>query len=96
MYLAAASVAENLAAKYTSSVQKSVGSLSISNGALAKNYADLAERLRAEADRNTPPTPVWAAASKDAKAARYDDTDANLTPVRIGQFDNPGSGTING
>jgi len=97
VYLAASHACRNLAAKYAREVTKSVGGLSISMGERQSQYRDLAASLATLAEQTTSvPTPIYTAQTVAEKEARGADTTLNHPLFKLGQMDNPGTGSVGG
>jgi len=95
--LAAAAVADALAAKYSRSVTFSVSGLTIQNSQKAANYRLLAQRLRANAiltDDGALGASVLGT-SKSEMDAVDDDTDRTPSRFKVGMSDYPGTHVAN-
>lgn len=90
--LAAAFLAENLAGRFARKVDKSVGDLSISYGNIAKNYIDMALRLRRSASVDGAP-PYAGGISVSDKQSTESNTDRVAPIFTKGMHDNSGTST---
>lgn len=88
--VAAAICAESLAGKYSSLVDKKIGDLSISYSQRAKQWADIAGKLRSSA-RSTLFEPWAGGLSEGDKEARRADTDLVQPAFRRDLFENVGT-----
>lgn len=88
-YFAAARACDTIVSKYSGSVSKTVGPLTVNLGDRATNYATLAKRLRAQANREGGTTVDWGGNSEAAKDSVALDTDKIGTAARIGGMDFP-------
>ncbi len=84
---AAALAAEWISAKFARQADKSVGDLSISYSQRAKQYAELAIKLRGRSVRVV--LPYFGGISQSAKDAREDDTDRVKPAFTVGMLDDP-------
>ena len=96
--MAAAIACDLLAGKYSFQMNTENGALRISAAARMKHYMDLADRLRAGGAGDMPGDPVIinatmsvAGVSQAAKDAINEDTDAVVSPFRLGQDDRDGT-----
>lgn len=87
-YLAGAACCEQLAAKFSREVNKSIGHLSVSAGERAKAYLVLAKTLR-KRSRAKGLVPYIGGRSQSDKIADAQDADAVQPNFRIGQDDLP-------
>ncbi len=88
--MAAAICAESLAGKYAAAVDKKIGDLSISYSQRAKQWAEVAGKLRSSA-RSTLFTPWAGGLSEGDKAARRADTDLVQPSFTRRLFENEGA-----
>ena len=92
IYLAAASAAETMAAKFSADKGKTVGDLSLFSGNdQAAGCRALAKSLRMQAVRHLTVTPISTGQSIDDKQTNEDDLDLTPHYFRVGQHDNPGT-----
>lgn len=95
-YLAAAAVADHLAAKFSTSVTFSVEGLSIQSSVKAENFRTLADRLRAQAATTSGGAgAVGGPSVTGISIGTMDGVESNPDRVRsrvkVGQDDNPGT-----
>tara|TARA_A100001515_G_scaffold67655_3_gene53806 strand:- start:1513 stop:1956 length:444 start_codon:yes stop_codon:yes gene_type:complete len=91
IYMAAATAAEAIAAKFAKDISRSVVGISATPGGRADFYLELAERLRAQVSSTNKHAQVFAGGlSIDNKEALDDDSDAVQPGFKIGQFDYDG------
>ena len=83
--IAAALAAESIAGKFSRSVDKTVGRLSLSLGKASQSYFDLARRLRLEA--NLQAAPYAGGLSESEKDSDIADSDLVRPAFRRGEFD---------
>ena len=88
IYMAAASAAEAIAAKFAKDISRSVVGISATPGGRADFYLELAERLRAQVASTNKHAQVFAGGlTVDGKEALDDDSDAVQPAFKSGQFD---------
>ncbi len=83
----AALCADWISAKYARKADKSAGDLSISYSQIAKQYADLAKRLRANSSGTL--LPYFGGISITAKETREEDTDRVKPAFTVDMLDDP-------
>ncbi len=90
----AAMLADGQAAKYARRVTMSIDGASVNYSDLAKQWRDLAARIRANAviaDSGSIGSPFVGGVSISDMDANQDDTDRNPSRFEVGQFDYPGT-----
>ncbi|MCC8946008.1 hypothetical protein H8A97_13085 [Bradyrhizobium sp. Arg62] len=98
-YLAAAAVADAIAAKFSRSVTFSVEGLTIQNSQKAKAYLEMAQRLRSQATLNDAGgigTPSISGTSTSHMDAIDNDIDRDPSRFKVGMSDYPGTSLARG
>ena len=90
VFLAAADVAEAIAAKFARKCDKAVGDLQLSLSQKSEAYRDMSDRLRTHGSILCVPTAGGISISE--KEAAEDDTDRFGSPFSTDQFSHPGLG----
>jgi hypothetical protein len=96
VYEAAAVIAEALAMRFATTVQKSVGSMSISAQQKYEHYLELAKMLRARADLYVNARPLVGGISKADKATQESDPDRVVPAFSVKLFDVPSAQPLGG
>jgi hypothetical protein len=91
IYMAAANVAEAIAAKFAKDINRSAVGLSASPGGRGRFYLDLADKLRSQAATVNTHGEIFAGGLSIAgKAALNSEADDTQPTFKTGQFDYPG------